>query len=750
MALALLSFLFGVPSSVTFAQQGKFVPTGSMSESRGVHTATLLNNGKVLIAGGEQDAATVFLASAELYDPTTRSFSPTGNLDTARWAHTATRLNDGKVLIAGGENKNGTLTDAELYDPSTGTFSPTGDLNTPRSFHTATLLNNGMVLIAGGCCYVASAELYDPTTGTFSPTGSLNVGREYSTATLLKDGKALLVGGNAGQGDLASAELYDPTTGTFTTTGSLSSGERYQAATLLSDGTVLITGGIDFPMVAELYNPTTGTFAVMGPLMARWLHSSTLLGDGTVLVAGGFDGTNDVSSAQLYGPATGTFSLTGSLNTARWQQTATVLNDGTVLIAGGEQVSGISLASAELYQIVHAPVVSLSATSVVFGNQPLGTTSATQTVTLQNTGSATLNIQTVALAGANAGDFAIGNGSSCTNGASLSVNSTCTIQITFTPTGSGTRNATVSIIDNAADSPESITLSGTTAPAPAVSVTPQSATFGSQYVGTSGLPKSVTVMNNGSAALDIGSVTTSLDDFGTLSACGNSLAPGSSCAIGVFFDPTTSGPRTGTLTINDNAPGSPQTVALTGTGQDFSMAPVAPTATVAAGQSATYSLSLLPDGGFSQTVSLGCTGAPDLSTCVVSPSSVTLNGAKPTTVTVTVSTTSSSFVVREIPWTSPPDKTNFRLVLVFVLLLTLGMVTAFVRTPPKGTRLLAAAFTLLLLFSLSILMAACGGGSSGAKNLGTPPGTYVLTVSGTFNSGSTSLSHNAKLSLVVQ
>jgi hypothetical protein len=179
------------------------------------------------------------------------------------------------------------------------------------------------------------------------------------------------------------------------------------------------------------------------------------------------------------------------------------------------------------------------------------------------------------------------------------------------------------------------------------------------------------------------------------------------------------------------------------------MAPVAPTATVAAGQSATYSLSLLPDGGFSQTVSLGCTGAPDLSTCVVSPSSVTLNGAKPATVTVTVSTTSSSFIVREIPWTSPPDKTNLRLVLVFVLLSAVGMVTVFVGSRPKGTRPLAVAFTLLL-FSLSLLMAACGGGSSGTTNLGTPPGTYVLTVSGAFNSGSTSLSHNTKLTLVVQ
>jgi hypothetical protein len=237
MVFALLSFVFGVPSSVTFAQQGTFVPTGSMATARGVHTATLLNDGKVLIAGGEQDAATVFLASAELYDPTTGTFSPTGNLNAARWGHTATLLNDGKVLIAGGANNNATLTDAELYDPTTGTFSPTGNLNTPRSFHTATLLNNGIVLIAGGCCSLASAELYDPTTGTFSPTGNLNVAREYHTATLLNDGKVLITGGsdpnNRLGSDLASAELYDPTTRTFTSTGSLNSPERYHAATLL-------------------------------------------------------------------------------------------------------------------------------------------------------------------------------------------------------------------------------------------------------------------------------------------------------------------------------------------------------------------------------------------------------------------------------------------------------------------------------------------------------------------------------------
>jgi Galactose oxidase, central domain len=150
MVLALLSFFCGAPSGVTFAQQGKFVPTGSMSESRGVHTATLLNSGKVLIVGGLQNFS-VYLDSAELYDPTAGTFSPTGNLNAARWGHTATLLTNGKVLIVGGENLTGDLSEAELYDPTTGTFSVTGSLNTPRRFHAATLLNDGMVLVAGGC-----------------------------------------------------------------------------------------------------------------------------------------------------------------------------------------------------------------------------------------------------------------------------------------------------------------------------------------------------------------------------------------------------------------------------------------------------------------------------------------------------------------------------------------------------------------------------------------------------------------------
>jgi hypothetical protein len=327
-----------------------FVLTGSLNTPRDLHTATLLNNGKVLIAGGSESGIGD-LASAELYDPATGTFTLTGSLTAPRTQHTATLLNNGKVLIAGGYH-NGFLATAELYDPATGTFTVTGSLNLTRYQHTATLLNNGKVLIVGGNSN-ASAELYDPATGTSTVTGSLNTNRSNHTAVLLNTGMVFVVGGADLNGNgLASAELFNPTNGTFTATGSLNAARIKHTAILLSNGMVLVAGGeADFqgtsPLTsAELYNPSSGTFTLTGPLStARFGHTATLLNSGLTLIAGGTN-TNGLSSAELYYPATGIFALTGAMNVVHVAHTASLLNNGMVLIAGG--APGIS--AAELYQ----------------------------------------------------------------------------------------------------------------------------------------------------------------------------------------------------------------------------------------------------------------------------------------------------------------------------------------------------------------------------------------------------------------
>ena len=347
-----------------------FVPTGSLNTAREDHTATMLNNGKVLFAGGF-DGSNSASATAELYDPAAGTFSATGSLNTAREYQTATLLNNGKVLIVGGfDSTNSATSAAELYDPVAGTFSPTGSLNTARGYHTATLLTNGKVLIAGGVdstnSISASAELYDPVAGTFSPTGSLSTAREYHTATLLNNGTVLLAGGFNGS-VLASAELYDPTAGAFTTISNLNVAREYHTATLLNNGTVLVSGGFNGSVLAdaELFDPVAGTFSPTGSLnTAREYHTATLLNNGTVLFAGGVSGSVS-ASAELYDPSSGNFSTTGSLNTAREYHTTTLLNNGMVLIAGGSDSTNVATNNAELYEpgtLTPAGLVSISVT----------------------------------------------------------------------------------------------------------------------------------------------------------------------------------------------------------------------------------------------------------------------------------------------------------------------------------------------------------------------------------------------------
>ena len=350
------------------------LPTGSLTTARRSHTATRLDDGRVLVVGGWDTDSTTPLATAETFDPTANSnagaFSATGSLNTARTSQTATLLADGTVLIVGGNDGIYNLSSAEIFDPAGGTFSYTaGSMGSVRLYNSAVRLQDGTVLITGGWgaggTTLASAEIYDPTTKTFSATsGDMTTARRHHTSTLLDDGTVLITGGEDDSGGLQSAELYDPTTKTFSATSGDMTAMRYKhTATLLGNGKVLIIGGSqgsDNPVAsAEIYDPASGKFHATGSMaIARADHTATLMPDAIndkILIVGGRSTLNDSSAldtAEVYDPASGTFSNAGSVGSAHARHTATLLTTPVakpyVLIVGGTD-GAASSSSAELY-----------------------------------------------------------------------------------------------------------------------------------------------------------------------------------------------------------------------------------------------------------------------------------------------------------------------------------------------------------------------------------------------------------------
>ncbi len=337
-----------------------FVGTAEMTTSRGFHTATLLPNGKVLIAGGSTGSS--YQSSTELYDSASPAYTVTGNMTVKRDHHTATLLSNGKVLIAGGiaapdqgiqvfnpfRPRSGevTMSLAELYDPALSAFSSTTGMTGVRHSHTATLLPNGKVLIAGGSNGAGSlntTELYNPAALNFTATGPMNQLRANHTATLLPNGRVLVVGGENST-VLSSAEIYDPGNETFSLTGSLPDARSNHTATLLPNGNVLIAGGrsstdvnasVAYANSAYLYDVATGTFAATGSMgVVRAYHTATVLPSGRILIAGGYNGSAYTNTAELYDPA-GFFAPTaGAMTVNRWSDAATLLPDGRVLFSG--------------------------------------------------------------------------------------------------------------------------------------------------------------------------------------------------------------------------------------------------------------------------------------------------------------------------------------------------------------------------------------------------------------------------------
>jgi hypothetical protein len=282
-----------------------------MTEPRAGHTASLLPDGRVLLAGGWNVPFPQAEGTAEIYDPATNAFTSTGSMLANLYADTGTLLKTGKVMITGNLiggfcGSTGTEPVSELYDPAAGTFAPAGSAPTMYCGPTATLLSDGKVLILPGHeGDPPFTEIYDPASGLFSIGGWVNSFQLGSTATLLTTGKVLVtLSPPEGDGSNDQTALYDSAAGEFTAATTMAFGAWMPAAVTLSDGKVLLAGGWFAGPHSQIYDPNSGTFTSTGDMASdRHDHTATLLNDGTVLIAGGQHNVSDpVGVAELYHP----------------------------------------------------------------------------------------------------------------------------------------------------------------------------------------------------------------------------------------------------------------------------------------------------------------------------------------------------------------------------------------------------------------------------------------------------------------
>jgi hypothetical protein len=479
-----------------------------------------------------------------------------------------------------------------------------------------------------------------------------------------------------------------------------------------------VTQSLDFPITpfvlpSSLPNPKGSPFIVKlspkGNGTADRIYASYFGGTG--------DGTDPDQGFAIAVDSHGNAYITGVTSSSDMPTTAGAFQT-TLKGASDAFVAKLPL----LLSVVASPA------NVDFGTQLIGATTAPQTVTLTNNNSTALTITSIAIVAiappAAGADFAIAPGGTCA--ASLASGASCTVNVTFTPSVAAAESAKLVFTDTDPTT-QFATLTGTgTANAPVAVVMPTSLDFGSQLVTTTSSPaKTITLKNNGDLVLNITSITSS-GDFAETNTCGASLPAGMTCTISVTFTPTATGARTGTITITDNANGSPRAVPLTGTGSDFTV--TAPASfSVPRGSSQMFNVTVTPVSGFNQAVALTCTGAPVKTTCTLNPTSVTPDGTNPISSQVTVT---SMGLLPSIP-KQPLPPSSRQIVLFAMGLALMAMVFAARRLHTR----IGLAGAMLIMFAV----AGCGGGGGG-------PVTATLTLTGT----SGAVTHSATVALTIQ
>jgi hypothetical protein len=486
----------------------------------------------------------------------------------------------------------------------------------------------------------------------------------------------------------------------------------------------------------------------------RALQMGDFNGDGKLDLAAQNNGTQ---SLDFYlGQGDGTFQAVQSVGTGVGPMFTFAV--GSFTTGGGIGVAAADTGSNMLF--FQQAAVTISPNIADFGSFAADATSPVHTFTVTNGTLATVNITSISIAEAGSNsDFQHGT-TTCVG--ALAPAASCTVDVTFAAVATGSLSATLQVNDDGPGTPQSAALTGTaTVPAaPTADLSLSALTFPATLSGTPSASQSVMVTNNGGVALAITSITlagANAGDFTQSNDCGASLAASAACTITATFRPTAGGPRAATITLTDNAAVTTQAIALTGAGEDFTVAVTTPAQTISAGATATAQVAVTPIGGFVGVVTLACAGAPALSTCAVSSATFTATSS-PTNVTVTLATQSTAHIF------APPSSWRFpgaplvlaqfmRVTLLAALLVMLLLLSV---AAPLRSRLAASlgelstarfakiAFAALLVGICGL--AACGGSERATTAGGTARGSYNLTLTAT----SGTLSHNVTVTVVVQ
>jgi len=456
MALTLISV--AAPAAAQAA--AGFAETAPMGVNREWHTATVLPNGEVLIAGGQGDASQA-VASAELFDPQTESWRPTASMTTPRSSATATLLRDGTVLVAGGVSTNGPETaTVELYLPDDEQWIDGPPLPAPRGNGTAIRLRNGKVLFAGGAEGTAardSAWLYNPQTGFWEGTANtLSVPHRFPQSAMLPDGRVLVLGGTSTSAEgTAGADIYDPATNSFTPTADMGVSRKGFALATLPNGEILVAGGNggnwSLPREsAELFDPESETWRpVEAPLIERTEGSAITLEGGEVLL---YEWEN---TGELFDPTGESWSAAGESANAVIGGANVRLPDGRVLLTGGCECGPNPVNKAQIY----TPATQTEETGLEFGDQPVGYRSPVLYATVENVGDEALWPIAISFLNHEEGDFAIYN-ETCV-GKRIAPGGRCVVGVRFAPSATGDQAATLELEDNSTGNSTEIALGAT-------------------------------------------------------------------------------------------------------------------------------------------------------------------------------------------------------------------------------------------------------------------------------------------------